>query len=86
MPTISSFFGITITMYFKDHGPPHFHAWHADGSAKIRIEDLVVLENSLRSRQLRLVLRWAGQHQPELMENWERARARAKLQPIEPLR
>lgn len=26
MPSISSFFGITIYMYRKDHNPPHFHA------------------------------------------------------------
>ncbi len=26
MPIISRFFGLTITMYFDDHGPPHFHA------------------------------------------------------------
>jgi hypothetical protein len=85
MPTISRFFGITIAMYFKDHGPPHFHAWHAQGSAKIGIDDLAVLESSLGRRQLRLVLTWAGQHQVELMENWKRARAGGKLQPIEPL-
>jgi Domain of unknown function (DUF4160) len=86
VPTISRFFGITIAMYFDDHGSPHFHAWHADGSAKIRIHDLVVMENSLRSRQLGLVLKWAAQHQAELSENWRRARAGGKLQRIEPLR
>ena len=26
MPEISRFLGITITMYFNDHMPPHFHA------------------------------------------------------------
>lgn len=26
MPSISSFFGITIYMYRKDYNPPHFHA------------------------------------------------------------
>src|SRR5215210_3694770 len=37
VPTISGFFGISIAMFFDDHGPPHFHARHAQGSAKIRI-------------------------------------------------
>jgi hypothetical protein len=32
---ISRFLGIVIGMFFDDHGPPHFHARHADGSAKI---------------------------------------------------
>jgi hypothetical protein len=35
MPTISRFFGITIAMYFDDHGHPHFHARDADGEAKV---------------------------------------------------
>jgi len=26
VPTISRFFGITIAMFFDDHGFPHFHA------------------------------------------------------------
>ncbi len=60
VPAISRFFGITITMYFKDHGHPHFHAYHADGSAKVRIDNLKVIDNSLRRRQLRFVLAWAS--------------------------
>jgi hypothetical protein len=30
MPTISEFFGMRITMYFDDHGDPHFHARYAE--------------------------------------------------------
>jgi hypothetical protein len=26
VPTISRFFGIVISMYFQEHGVPHFHA------------------------------------------------------------
>ncbi len=26
MPEISLFYGIRVTMYYKDHMPPHFHA------------------------------------------------------------
>jgi Domain of unknown function (DUF4160) len=35
VPTISRFFGITIAMFFDDHGFPHFHARHAKGEAKM---------------------------------------------------
>jgi hypothetical protein len=56
VPTISRFFGITIAMFFDDHGFPHFHARHAEGEAKIRIDDL-------GRRQLRFVLAWAELHQ-----------------------
>jgi len=40
MPTISRFFGIAIVMFFDDHGFPHFHARHAEGEAKVRIDNL----------------------------------------------
>ena len=86
VPTISRFFGIVITMYFDDHGPAHFHARHADGEAKVRIDTLKVIASTLARRQLRLVLAWAELHQEELAENWRRARAGETLHEIEPLR
>jgi hypothetical protein len=65
---------------------PHFHARHAEGSAKIRIDQVEVLDSSLPRRQLRLVLAWAELHQDELLENWRLARAGETLREIEPLR
>lgn len=86
MPRISSFFGIVIEMYYDDHGPPHFHARHADGDAKVRIDMVQALESTLPRRHLRLVLAWAELHQQELRENWNRARAGKAPFKIEPLR
>ena len=86
MPTISRFFDITIVMFFDDHGPPHFHARHVDGDAKVRIDTVEVIESTMGRRQLRFVLAWAKLHQAELSENWRRARAGETLQAIEPLR
>jgi len=86
VPTISRFFGIVIAMYYDDHGHPHFHARHADGQAKVRIDQVEVIESSLDVRQLRLVLAWAELHREELLENWRRARAGEKLAEIDPLR
>jgi len=85
VPTVSRFFGITIRMFFEDHSFPHFHARHADGEAKVRIDNLEVLSSSLRRRQLRMVLAWAEIHQGELEDNWRRARGRETLRAIEPL-
>lgn len=86
VPTISRFFGISIAMFFDDHGPAHFHARHADGNAKVRIDTLEVIESTLGRRQLRFVLAWAELYQDELSENWNRARAGERLLTIEPLR
>ncbi len=86
VPTISRFFGLTITMYFDDHGPPHFHARGAGHSAKVQIDTLEVLASDLPRRDLRLVLAWAEMHAAELLENWRLAREGATLNEIEPLR
>jgi len=85
MPTISHFYGIAIRMFFDDHSFPHFHARDAEGAAKVRIDNLEVLANSLGRRQLRLVLAWAEIHQGELADNWRRARAHETLKAIDPL-
>jgi hypothetical protein len=56
-------------MYYDDHGHPHFHARHADGEAKVRIDQVEVIESSVDVRQLRLVLARAELHREELLEN-----------------
>ena len=59
MPRISSFYGITIYMYWRDHAPPHFHAQYAEHWAKITIEQGSILDGSLPPRELRLMERMA---------------------------
>jgi Domain of unknown function (DUF4160) len=53
-------------VHFDDHGYPHFHARHSEGEAKVRIDNLEVIDSTLGRRQLRLVLAWAELHQEEL--------------------
>ena len=43
MPTISTFFGIAIRMFFSDHPPPHFHAVYQRYRAVIAIESGALL-------------------------------------------
>lgn len=85
MPEISRFFGIIIAMYYNDHSPPHFHARYGAQSAAVTIETLELLEGTLPPRALGLVSEWAAKHRAELMRNWDLARIRAVLDPIEPL-
>ncbi|MDQ6779354.1 MAG: DUF4160 domain-containing protein [Actinomycetota bacterium] len=85
MPAICRFYGIVIAMFFDDHGHPHFHARHSGQEAKIRIDQIEVIESTLDVRQLRLVLAWAELHREELLENWRLARAGETLNEIEPL-
>jgi hypothetical protein len=47
MPTISSFYGILVQMYWNDHAPPHFHVRYSGFKATVGIESLTVLTGSL---------------------------------------
>lgn len=86
MPTISRFHGIVITMYFGEHGVPHFHAAHGEHEAVISIAPTELLAGLLPKRELRLALAWGQLHEEELLENWARARRSETLNSIEPLR
>lgn len=85
MPEISRFFGIVIKMFFSDHTPPHFHAFYTEHEVLIDINRLTVFAGSLPPRALGLVIEWATLHQPELLDDWMRARGQQPLERIEPL-
>ena len=50
MPTISTFYGILIQIFWREHGPPHFHALYAEHEALIDIRTLEVLQGNLPKR------------------------------------
>ena len=85
MREVSRFLGIVIAMYYREHGPPHFHAKYSGERAAFSIEDLRTIEGRLPKRVVSLVLEWAFQHREELAENWRRAEQREELLEIEPL-
>jgi hypothetical protein len=84
MPELSRFFGIIITMYWRDHNPPHFHASYGNDEALITMNG-EVYSGSLPRRALSLVREWLAIHRQELLNNWENAQKREPMQPIEPL-
>ena len=86
MPTICMFRGIKVCIYWKDHMPPHFHAFYSSSEVLVSIEELEVLEGTMASKQLKMLLGWAAFHQVELRENWELAREKQDLSAIEPLK
>lgn len=55
MPTISTFYGITIYMYFNDHNPPHIHASYSGKDAKFNIQTGVSSNDSFPKNATRLV-------------------------------
>ena len=85
MPTISTFYGILIRMFFNDHAPPHFHARYGEFEATIDIDTRDVIEGKLPRRALNLVQEWAMIHREELLEDWRLCRENTSPAKIEPL-
>jgi uncharacterized protein DUF4160 len=85
MPRISEFYGIVIAVYYIDHLPAHFHARYLRQEATISIETLEILEGTLPSRAMALILEWAAMQRRALQSNWENARQGAPLESMRPL-
>ena len=85
MPTISTFYGILIRMFFNNHAPPHFHARYGEFEATIDIGALTVLQGQLPRRALNLVQEWAMIHREELLEDWRLCRETTPPRKVEPL-
>jgi Domain of unknown function (DUF4160) len=86
MPTISTFYGIVIQMFWRDHSPPHFHALYGEHEASIELRDFGVLRGWLPRRAMGLVIEWATEHRDELMEDWNLCSQLQTPNRIKPLR
>ena len=85
MPTISAFFGMVIQMFWREHGPPHFHALYGEHEAVIDIRELRVTRGSLPRRALAMVLEWAVERREARLEDWELCSQLKSPKPIPPL-
>jgi hypothetical protein len=82
VPTVAYFYGIAISMYWRDHNPPHFHARYGEHHAMVRIADCEVFSGNLPRSARNMVREWALARRPELTENWRRGLAREPLERI----
>jgi Domain of unknown function (DUF4160) len=84
MPELSRFLGIGIAMFYREHGPPHYHAVYGEYEVTIDIETGLA-SGTFPRRALNLVLEWHNLHRKELSEDWDLARDRRPLKKIPPL-
>jgi hypothetical protein len=84
MPELCRFLGIVIAMYYRDHGPPHFHAIYGGFEVTIEIETGNV-QGEFPPRALSHVQEWRQLHRAELLVDWELARRSEPLKRIDPL-
>jgi hypothetical protein len=76
-------------MYFDEGrhpGRPHFHVEYGEAEASYEITSQERLVGAVPRRVERLVQRWAGEHQRQLLENWDLGRRGRPLKSIEPLK
>jgi Domain of unknown function (DUF4160) len=73
MPTIARFAGITIYMYWADHGPPHLHAIFGEDEAVFNILTGEIIFGALDARRRRMVQDWIDLRREPLLENWRRS-------------
>ncbi|HNW83612.1 MAG TPA: DUF4160 domain-containing protein [bacterium] len=72
MPVIARFYGIVVKIFFfkAEHNPPHFHAIYGEYSGVFNINTLEMMEGDLPNEAKRLIKKWAGGYQKELLEIW----------------
>jgi hypothetical protein len=56
MPTLSSFYGIVIQMFWSDYAPPHFHALYGEYEVLVNIQTLEIIKGKMPRRALSLIL------------------------------
>ena len=89
MPVISMFYGIIVHLYFRDnrrHKKAHIHVSYQEKEVVIALPDGEILEVSIPSNKLKLVLAWMEIHRDELMADWELAAKGELPYKIDPLR
>ena len=85
MPVVSTFYGITIRMFYNDHAPPHFHAVYGNNELFVEISPIRIAKGRAPGGIRSMVLEWAALRQQELMDNWNRLQRGEGPVPIPPL-
>ena len=84
MPTLASFYGIVMRMYFlgSEHNPPHVHAICCDDTAAFDIRTGEIIDGQLPKRAADMVREWIKMNRIALLEMWETQEFR-KLDPLD---
>ncbi len=75
MPIISLFFGIAIKIFYREHNPPHFHAYYQGFEAIFNIRTGELIEGNFPSKANKIIKEWCIEYQKELLEDWELAQS-----------
>lgn len=75
MATVGRVAGARVSIFLKDHPPPHVHVSHQGSYAKLDIATGVVMAGQLPQNVLRAVQVWIAARQTALLAEWNNAQA-----------
>lgn len=71
MPTLLDKKGFKFFFYANEHEPKHIHIMRSDGFAKVELENLKVVQNYLKSKDLKLALEIVKENKDEFERIWD---------------
>ena len=85
MPEICRFFRIIVSLYCRDHSPPHIDFTYGNYECSISVLDRIV-DGQAPAKVIAKVNQWMDLHETEILTLWEKAQKGDKLNKIEPLK
>ena len=70
MPTLLKEKGFKFFFYANEHEPMHIHVMKGDDFAKVNLEDMKVVRNCLKPKDLKTALTIISDHRDEFKRRW----------------
>jgi len=71
MPTLLNINGFKFFFYANEHEPKHIHVIYAGDFAKIELDELRVVNNFMKPKELKKALILIGEHKEEFEKAWD---------------
>ena len=71
LPTLLNENGFKFFFYANEHEPKHIHIMKSDGFAKIELENLKVVQNYLKPKELKLALKIVKKNRDDFERIWD---------------
>jgi|LGOV01.1.fsa_nt_gb hypothetical protein len=70
LPTLLNQDGFKFFFYANEHEPKHIHIMRSDGFAKVELENLKVVQNYLKPKDLKLALQIVKENKDNFERIW----------------
>jgi len=70
VPTLLNINGFKFFFYANEHEPIHIHVMNADGFAKIELENLKVVQNYMKPKDLKFALKITEENKEDFERIW----------------